>query len=291
MNNRREAKIGILFALPWILGFMIFMLYPILASFFYSFTNFSVLREPKFVGLDNYKELAGDKVFIQSMQNTIYYLIGAVPLGSVAAIGLAMLLNTKVKGMALYRTLFFLPSLVPMVALGTLFMWVFNGDYGLLNNVLRGIGLNPPNWMSDPTWAKWTLILISTWGCGQAMVIYLAALQDVPVSLYEAADLDGAKIWQKTKNVTLPMISPVILFNVVMGMIGALQVFAVPYVMFPGGAPARSTYFFSSYLYDNAFQFQRMGYASAIGWVMFVITLILTLVSIKLSNRHVHYER
>ena len=171
-------------------------------------------------------------------------------------------------------------------------MWVVNGDYGLLNSFLRGVGFNTvPPWMSDPTWAKWTLILISTWGCGQAMVIYLAALQDVPVSLYEAAELDGAKLWQKTKNVTLPMISPVILFNVVMGMIGALQVFAVPYVMFPGGAPARSTYFFTSYLFDNAFQYQRMGFACAIGWVMFVITLILTLISIKISDRHVHYER
>lgn len=292
MNKRREARIGILFAMPWILGFLIFMLYPILASLRYSFTNFSVLREPKFIGLDNYRELAGDKVFIQSMQNTVYYVIGAVPLGAVMAIGLAMLLNTKVKGLALYRTLFFLPSLVPMVALGTLFMWVFNGDYGLLNSALRGIfHLNPPNWMTDTTWAKWTLIMISTWGCGQAMVIYLAALQDVPVSLYEASELDGAGLWQKTRNVTLPMISPVILFNVLMSMIGALQVFAVPYVMFPDGAPARSTYFFASYLYDNAFRFQRMGYASAIGWVMFVITLALTLISLKVSEKHVHYDR
>ena len=292
MNKKREAKIGILFAMPWILGFLIFMLYPILASLFYSFTNYSVLRPPKMIGIANYQELAGDKVFIQSLTNTIYYLVGSVPLGAVVAIALAMLLNTKVKGMALYRTLFFLPSLVPMVALATLFMWVFNGDYGLLNSFLRGVGFKTvPPWMSDPTWAKWTLILISTWGCGQAMVIYLAALQDVPVSLYEAAELDGAKLWQKTKNVTLPMISPVILFNVVMGMIGALQVFAVPYVMFPGGAPARSTYFFTSYLFDNAFQYQRMGFACAIGWVMFVITLILTLISIKISDRHVHYER
>ncbi|MBS1703462.1 MAG: sugar ABC transporter permease [Armatimonadetes bacterium] len=291
MNRRREARVGILFALPWILGFGIFLLYPILASLYYSFTNYSILRAPKWIGLSNYQELVGDKVFIQSMGNTLYYLIGAVPLGSVGAIGLAMLLNTKVKGIAFYRTLFYLPSLVPMVALGTLFMWVFNGDYGLLNSVLREMHISPPNWMGDPSWAKWTLIMISTWGCGQAMVIYLAALQDVPVSLYEAAELDGARLWQKTRNVTLPMISPVILFNVLMGMIGALQVFAVPYVMFPGGAPARSTYFFTSYLYDNAFQYQRMGYASAIGWVMFIITLTLTLISLKVSDRHVHYER
>jgi multiple sugar transport system permease protein len=291
MMKKREAKVGILFAMPWIFGFLIFMLYPILASLFYSFTNYSVLREPKWIGASNYKELASDTVFHQTLTNTLYYVVGAVPLGSVVAIGLAMLLNTKVKGMALYRTMFFLPSLVPMVALGTLFLWVFNGDYGLLNNAMKALRMTPPNWLGDPAWSKWTLIMISTWGCGQAMVIYLAALQDVPQSLYEAADLDGAKLWQKTKNVTLPMISPVILFNVLMGIIGSLQVFAVPYVMFPGGAPARSTYFFSSYLYDNAFQYQRMGYASAIGWVMFVITLILTLIALKASDRHVHYER
>lgn len=292
MNSKREHRIGILFAMPWIFGFLIFLLYPIVASLGYSFTNYSILRQPKFIGLDNYRELASDSVFWQSMQNTLLYVVGAVPLGTVFAIALALLLNTKVKGMAFYRTLFYLPSLVPMVALGTLFMWVFNGEYGLLNNVWRSIThVAPPDWMGSPTWSKWTLILISVWGSGQAMVIYLAALQDVPVSLYEAAELDGAKLLAKTRNVTLPMISPVILFNVLMGVIGSIQVFAVPYIMFPGGAPARSTYFFSSYLYDNAFQYQRMGYASAIGWVMFIITLILTLVALKLSDRHVHYDR
>jgi multiple sugar transport system permease protein len=290
MSERRDARIGMLFALPWILGFTVFLLYPLVSSLFYSFTSYSILKPPRWVGLDNYQELTQDGVFLTTLKNTLLYAVGAVPLSTVTAIGLAMLLNTKVKGMALYRTMFFLPSLVPMVALGTLFLWVFNGDYGLLNAAMRGVGVSPPNWLGDPAWAKWTLVVIAMWGCGQAMIIYLAGLQDVPVSLYEAAELDGAKAWAKTKNVTLPMLSPVILFNVVMGIIGSLQVFAVPYVMFPGGAPARSTYFFTSYLYDNAFQYQRMGYASAMGWVLFVITLILTLVSLKLSERHVHYE-
>ncbi|MGV3616629.1 MAG: carbohydrate ABC transporter permease [Fimbriimonas sp.] len=290
MKARRDALAGVLFALPWILGFTIFLAYPLLASLYYSFTSFSILKPPQWVGLDNYRELAGDEVFLLTLKNTLWYALGAVPLSTVTAITLAMLLNTKVRGMAFYRTMFFLPSLVPMVALGTLFLWVFNGDYGLLNSAMRGVGVVPPNWLGDPNWAKWTLVLISMWGCGQAMVIYLAGLQDVPVSLYEAAELDGAKLWAKTRSVTLPMLSPVILFNVIMGIIGSLQVFAVPYVMFPGGAPARSTYFFSSYLYDNAFQFQRMGYASAMGWVLFVITMLLTFLSLKLSERHVHYE-
>lgn len=302
MKHKRDARVGILFAMPWILGFSIFLAYPLLSSLYFSFTNYSILRSPKFIGASNYIELAHDEVFFTTLKNTLWYVIGAVPLTTVVAIILAMLLNTKVKGMAVYRTMFFLPSLVPMVALGTLFLWIFNGDYGLINagitNVHDGmvnVGLSKlafsaPNWLKDGNWAKVTLVLISMWGCGQAMIIYLAGLQDVPVSLYEAAELDGAKLWQKTKSVTLPMLSPVIMFNVVMGIIGSIQVFAVPFVMFPGGAPARATYFFTSYLYDNAFAYQRMGYASAMGWVMFLITLALTLVSLKISEKHVHYE-
>jgi len=287
---RRDARVGVLFALPWIFGFLIFLAYPLIASLLTSFTSFSVLRPPTFIGLQNYNELFHDQVFYQSLTNTLLYVLGAVPLTAIVAIGLALLLNTKVKGMSIYRTLFFLPTLVPMVALGTLFLWVFNGDYGLFKQAFLKVGVTPPGWLTDPTWSKWTLILISMWGCGQAMVIYLAGLQDVPVSLYEAAELDGAKSWAKTMHVTLPMISPVILFNVVMSIIGSLQIFAVPYVMFPGGAPARSAYFYTSYLYDNAFQYQRMGYASAMGWVLFLITLALTLIALKLSEKHVHYE-
>jgi multiple sugar transport system permease protein len=255
-----------------------------------SFHSYSVLRPPKWIGLENYRELFHDDVFFLALKNTLIYALGAVPLSTVIAIGLAMLLNSKVKGMAFYRTLFFVPSLVPMVALGTLFLWVFNGDYGLINSGLRSVGISPPNWLGDPVWSKATLIMIAMWGCGNAMIIYLAGLQDVPVSLYEAADLDGASAWQKTRNVTLPMISPVILFNFIMGIIGSLQVFATPYVMFPGGAPARSTYFVSMYLYDNAFQLQRMGYASAMGWVMFIIILCATLIALKFSDKHVHYQ-
>ena len=287
---KREARIGLLFASPWILGFLIFLSYPLIASLIYSFTNFSVLKPPRWIGLENYSELVHDDVFLTALKNTIFYAVGAVPLGTVVAIGLAMLLNTKVRGMAFYRTMFFLPTLVPMVALGTLFSWIFNGDYGIAPALFKVAHIPSPNWMTDPAWSKWTLILISVWGCGQAMVIYLAGLQNVPASLYEAAELDGARMWSKTINVTLPMISPVILFNVVMGIIAAIQIFAVPYVMFPGGAPARSTYFFTSYLFDNAMSYQRMGYASAMGWVMFIITVALTLFALRISERHVHYE-
>lgn len=290
MRPRREQWIGVLFAMPWILGFLVFLAYPLISSFYYSFTSFSVLRKPIWIGLENYREMLGDEVFLLSLKNTLAFTAGSVPLATVAAILLALLLNTRVRGMALYRTIFYVPSLVPMVALGVLWLWVFNSQYGLLNETLRRLGLPDPAWLSDPAWAKWTLVIISIWGTGNAMVIYLAGLQDVPQSLYEAAEMDGARWWGKTRHVTLPMISPVILFNVVMGIIGTLQTFALPYVMFPGGQPARSTYFFSMYLYDNAFLYQRMGYASAMGWVMFLITLALTLLALKVSAKHVHYE-
>jgi len=288
--KRHAAMVGWLFALPWVIGSLLFLAYPLLASIFYSFTNYSVLRSPRFIGLDNYRELVHDEVFLTTLKNTALYTISAVPLATVIAIALAMLLNTKVKGMTVYRTIFFLPSLVPMIALGVLWLWVFNSQNGLLNESLRWLGLPTPNWLDDPTVARWTLVIISMWGCGNAMIIYLAALQDVPTALYEAADLDGASSWLKTRHVTLPMISPVILFNAIMGFIGAMQTFALPYVMFPGGRPARSNYFFAMYLYDNAFLFQRMGYASAMGWIMFVVTLILTLMSLKVSSKFVHYE-
>ena len=196
--------------------------------------------------------------------------------------------------MTLYRTIFFLPSLVPMIPMAVLWLWVFNGEYGLLNMALKPIlgiiHITPPYWLSDVTWSKPALVIMSAWGAGNAMVIYLASLQDVPQALYEAADLDGAGWWAKTRHVTLPTISPVILFNIIMGIIGTLQVFAVPYVMFPNGAPARSTYFYTMYLFDNAFIYQKMGYACAMGWIMFMIILVLTRVAMKISERHVHYS-
>jgi multiple sugar transport system permease protein len=290
MNSKADQRIGILFALPWILGFSVFLAYPLASSLFYSFTNFSILRSPRWIGTANYRELAGDDVFLLSVKNTLTYAAASVPLATVFAILLALLLNTKTKGIAFYRTIFYIPSLVPMVALGVLWLWIFNGHYGLLNEGLNKVHVAGPPWLTDPAWSKWTLVIISVWGTGNAMVIYLAGLQDVPQSLYEAAEIDGAKALGKTVHVTIPMISPVILFNVIMGIIGSMQTFALPYVMFPGGQPARSTYFFSMYLYDNAFLYQRMGYASAMGWVMFMITLALTIGALKVSAKHVHYE-
>jgi multiple sugar transport system permease protein len=290
MKKVRAQIIGMLFALPWLLGMLIFLAYPIISSLYYSFTSYSVLKPPIWIGFDNYKELAGDEVFHQSVANTLMFSVASVPLATVMAIALAMLLNSRVGGLAYYRTLFYIPSLVPTVALAVLWLWVFNGQHGILNEGLKSVGVPTPPWLTDPAWSKWTLVLISVWGCGNAMVIYLAGLQGVPQSLYEAAELDGASPFRKTWQITLPMISPVMVFNIVMGIIGSMQTFALPYVMFPGGQPARSTYFFSMYLYDNAFLYQRMGYASAMGWIMFLITLLLTYIAIRSTRKLVHYE-
>jgi multiple sugar transport system permease protein len=289
VNQRKEGFAGYLFAAPWLVGMSVFLLYPLLASIYYSFCEYSVLKPPIFVGFENYTDLMQDEVFWKVVGNTAIYAVISLPIGMVVALSLALLLNSKVKGMAFYRTIFFLPSLVPMVSLAVLWLWLLNGEHGILNEVLKMVGIKGPNWLGDPVWSKPALVVLGAWGAGNAMLIYLASLQDVPTSLLEAAELDGANSWQKTRNVTIPMISPVILFNMIMGIIGTLQVFAVPYVMFPDGSPARSTYFYSMYLFDNAFKFNKMGYASAMGWIMFVIILVLTTTALRFSEKHVHY--
>ncbi len=289
-NKRRETITALLFASPWIIGFLVFMLYPITASFYYSFCDYSVLRKATFIGGANYVDLVHDEVFRQSLANTLLYAVFALPMGLIVAVSLALLLNAKVKGMPIYRTIFFIPSLVPQISLAVLWMWMFNSEHGLINTFLRGMGMaHPPNWLNDTNWSKPAMVILTVWGVGNAIVIYLAGLQEVPQPLYEAADLDGASWWGKTWNVTLPMLSPVILFNLIMGIIGTLQVFAVPYVLFPNGQPARSAYFYTMYLYDNAFQYHKMGYACAMAWIMFIIILALTGLALKMSQRHVHY--
>lgn len=289
MTARKEGWAGLMFASPWLVGFLVFLAYPLLASMYFSFCDYSVLKDPVWIGADNYRDLFRDELFWTALKNTLLYAVIALPAGMATSLILAMLLNAKVRGMPIYRTIFFIPSLVPQVSLAVLWLWVLNGEHGVLNALLAKFGITGPNWLSDPNWSKPAMVVMSVWGVGNAVLIYLAGLQDVPQQLIEAADLDGANGWQKTRNVTLPMISPVILFNGVMGLIGTLQVFAVPFIMFPGGTPARSTYFYTMYLFDNAFKYQKMGYASAMGWIMFVIVLVLTFVSLRLSDRHVHY--
>lgn len=283
---------GLCFIAPWILGLLFFILYPVGASLYYSLTNFNVFLDPVFIGFDNYSNLFQDQLFWKTTYNTFIFALFALPLSLAASLGIALLLNQQVRMRSFFRTVFFMPSLVPLVALAVLWLWIFNGQYGILNyalnQILSPVGLRSPNWMSDPLFTKPALVIMGLWGVGGSMVIYLAALQDVPRHLYEAAEIDGASAFGRFLHVTIPMISPVIYFNLIVGIIGTLQVFAVPFVMFNRG-PADSTYFYAMYIYDNAFKYLKMGYASALAWIMFLLILLLTLLATRMTRRHIYY--
>lgn len=291
--TRRESKsliTGLLFILPWIIGFLAFRVYPFFASLYYSFTFYPILDTPKWVGLDNYRDLFSDQRFLTSLYNSTYYAIFAVPLGTIVGIALAMLLNMKVRGLSTFRTIFFLPSITPVVASAIVWLWMFNPRNGIINFVLDLVGIRGPGWLGSPEWAKPALILMSLWSLGGAVVIYLASLQDVPREMLEATDLDGANAAQKIWFVTLPMISPVILFNVITGLIGAFQFFTEVHVMTGGtGKPADSTLMMSIYLWQTAFQFFKFGYASAQAWMLFLIIIAFTVVLFRISGRLVYY--
>lgn len=288
IREKRNLIKGLLFISPWLAGFLVFMLYPISASFYYSLCEYNTLKPAIFIGLWNYIDLLTDEIFWKSLWNTFYFALFALPLGQVVAIALAVLLNQRCVGRPLFRAIYFLPSLVPLVALAVIWLWIFNGEYGVLNHFLGWLGIRGPNWLGSTTWSKPALIIASLWTVGGAMIIYLASLQDVPRELYESAELDGASGWHKFIYITLPLISPIIYFNVIIGVITTLQIFAVPYVM-TGGGPARSTLFYTMYLYNNAFSFLRMGYASAMAWIMFVIILAATLAITRVSKSRVYY--
>jgi multiple sugar transport system permease protein len=288
----RNTLNGLLFVAPWLFGLCVFTLYPILASFYYSFTQYDIVSEPQFTGLTNYQLLlTSDPLFYQAVGNTLFYAVLAIPLNLLVGIGVALLLNTKVRGLAFFRTVFFLPSIVPDIASAMLWSWILNPQFGLANALLKTLRLPTLGWLTDPAWSKPSLIMIGLWGFGGSMVILLAALQDVPQHLYESADIDGANSWQKTWNVTLPMLTPTIFFNLVLGVIGAFQYFTTAFVLSGGtGGPASSTLMYSMMLYRNAFAYFKMGYASAMAWLLFAFVLALTLLIFKTSGRWVYYE-
>lgn len=299
-REKRRLCIGLIFVSPWLLGFAALTVYPLLASLWFSLCDYSVLSEPVYIGAENYRELWRDEVFWLSLRNTVVFAAVSIPLGTALAIGLAVLLNQPVRGRGVYRTIFFLPSLVPAISLAILWQWLLNGSVGLVNEILRlplaainaiaGTALKAPDWLNDPTWALWGLVLTGLWGAGNAMVIYLAGLQEIPAELYEAAEMDGANAWQRFAHVTLPMLTPVIFFNVVMGLIGSLQTFAVPYILTNGGdGPGRSLLFLATYIYQSAFDYWNMGYASALALVLFLLILGLTLAVVRFGEKRVHY--
>jgi multiple sugar transport system permease protein len=301
-TQRSGWSTGLWFCLPSILGLLLFTAYPVIASLVYSLCRYSVMRPPAYVGTANYAHLAHDELFWKSLANTAVYAIIAVPAGIVVAFCLALLLNMKVRGMPLYRTFFYVPSIVPLVASSVLWRWLFNPQSGAINAILRPIltrlhhilpsfpVLDPPGWLADPLWAKPAIILWSVWGVGGAIVIYLAGLQDVPQELYEAAEVDGAGAWAKTRRITIPFMSPHLLFTFIMGLIGAFQFFTPAFVMSNGtGGPADSTLFYSLYLFQVAFSDFKMGYACALAWILFLLIVIATFVVFKTSARHVYY--
>lgn len=289
-TRRRQTLTGLLFLSPWLVGLLLFTAYPIAASFYYSLTDYTVLRPPRWVGFANYAYLLnGDEYFWRfAVFNTLYMFL-ELPVSIVLGVGLAMLLNQRLRGMAVFRTIFYLPVLVPAVASALLWLWLLNPQYGLTNQALSRVGLSPLGWLSDPRWSKPAFILMDLWGVGGGMVIYLAALQGVPEHLYEAALLDGANAWQKFWHVTLPMISPVLFFSVIMGVIGTFQYFTQAFVMTHGG-PELSTTFYALYLFANAFEYFRMGSACAMAWLLFGVTMIATLLVFRSSARWVYYE-
>lgn len=290
-NHRaKQNLVGYLFISPWLIGFLFFTAWPFVRSIYLSFTRYDIVSEPKWVGAANYKMLVtNDPLFWQSAWVTIKYASISVPLSIIIGVLLALLLNANVKGIALFRTFFYVPSIVPTVATSVLFIWILNPNIGLVNRLLALVGIQGPSWLNTAPWAFYSFVLMSLWGVGGSMVIYLAGLKDIPAYLYEAATIDGASPFRKMRHITLPMMTPVIFFNLVMGIIGAFQYFTQAYVMTPNGGPQQSTYAYSLYLYNRAWTYLDMGYASAMAWILFVVIAVLTATVFRTQRRWVHY--
>jgi|WetSurMetagenome_2_1015567.scaffolds.fasta_scaffold322221_1 multiple sugar transport system permease protein len=290
MNNQlRENISGYLFAAPWLLSLILLTAYPIGASIYYSFTQYTVLKPAIWVGLANFQEILKDELFWKALYNTTYYAVFSVPLGLLTAFWLGILLNQKIPGRAFFRATFFLPSIVPVVAASIVWAIILQPQFGLINDLLGRVGLYKPPWLTSPLWSKPAFILMSLWGVGPTTIIFLAGIQDIPQHLYEAAEIDGANALDRLFAVTLPMLSPTIFFNLVTGIIGAFQVFAQIYIISDGG-PLWSTLMYVYYLWRQGFQYFKMGYASALALILFVIILALTMVVILTSRRWVYYE-
>jgi len=286
----QEHIAGWLMASPWIIGFLVFTIGPMLASVYLAFTDYDILKAPRWVGTANFERmLFADARFWKALQVTTVYAILSVPLHLVFGLAIALLLNARVRGLQWYRTIYYLPAVLSGVAVAMLWRWIFAADFGIINVILSFVGISGPAWLSDENWALPAFVLMSLWGVGGGMVIYLAGLQGVPTDLYEAAEVDGATTWDRFWNVTLPMISPVLFFQLVTGIIGALQIFTQSYIMTSGG-PNDATLFYMLYLWQNAFRYFRMGYASALAWVIFFYILGLTILVFRSSRSWVYYE-
>ncbi|GGD80536.1 carbohydrate ABC transporter permease [Paenibacillus nasutitermitis] len=292
MNNAKSERAGYLFILPWLLGLVIFTLGPMIFSLVLSFSKWDVItgvESIEFVGWDNFRAIFNDELFYQSLKVTFIFALVSVPLYQVASILVAVLLNMRSRGMKIFRLVFFMPSVIPAVATSMMWVMIFNPEYGILNQALGWFGIQGPAWLQDPSYALGALVVMGLWGIGNTVIIYLSGLQGVPEDLYEAAELDGAGPFRRFFGITLPLISPTVFFNVIMGIIGGFQYFTQAFVMTNGG-PLNSTLFYNLYLYNKAFMEFDMGYASALSWILFVIILVFTMLVIRSSSLWVHYQ-
>ena len=292
-RKRKENLTGYMFAFPWLFGLIVFAAFPILASFYLSFTNYDMVGSPRWIGFTNYVILfTNDSLFYKSLGNTFYHVLISIPLMIIIGVGLAVLLNSKVKGISIYRTLFYLPNVVSIVAMSLLWLWLFQPSFGIVNAFLSPIyklfNMEPLTWYLSKDTAKLTLIIMGLWNVGGSMVIYLAQMQDIPKSLYESADIDGAGWFRKLFQITIPLMTPSIFLRFITGLIGAFQVFTIAYIVTPGGSPGRSTYYYAYYLYDKMMSDNAMGMASAMAWILLVIILVITMIALRL-NKYVVY--
>ncbi len=288
--SRREAMWAYLLISPWLIGFVWLTAGPMIASAVLSFTEYDVINPPRFVGLGNWIYMfTADPLFWHSLKVTLTYAIVAIPLGLVLGLALALLLNTKIPAIAVWRTIYYMPSVVSGVAVAVLWSYIFNPRFGILNWLLSLVGIRGPGWLGSTQWALPALIIMSLWGVGGGMIIYLAGLQSIPTTLYEAATIDGAGAWQRFWRITLPLITPIIFYNLVIGIIGTFQYFVNAYVMTNGG-PANATLFYNLYLYRNTFRWGRLGFGSAMAWFLLFIVLVMTLLVFKSSAMWVYYE-
>jgi multiple sugar transport system permease protein len=288
-TDRRELLWGLLFISPWIVGFLAFVVYPMVNAGYLSFTRFSGFGDARWIGLRNYRRLLQDDLFWTSLWNTAIYVAMAVPLGLVVALGLALAMNQRLREVRFYRTAFYLPSILPLFALSLIFVWLLNPRFGLFNHLFSLVGLPPVNWLGDPRIAKISLVLVAQLGAGHAAVIFLAGLRAIPQTLYDAAIIDGANDLQKLVHVTIPLLTPSILYNLISAIGVNLQIFTQAYIMTDGG-PVDSTLFYALYLYRNAFNYSELGYASAMSWILFVLNLALALFVFWRARRWVRYE-
>ncbi len=287
--RRKEALTGYLFASPWIIGFLVFTLFPILASFYLSFTFYDSVSKPYWNNFGNFRVMLNEPLFFKSLGNTLYYVMLSVPINIILGVLMGLLINQKVRGIRLARTIFYLPNVLSVVAVSFLWQWLFNPTFGPINLLLSLVGLEGPSWLADESWTKPAMILMSAWGVGGSVIIFLAAIKDVSVSLYEAADIDGAGAISKFRRITLPSISPTIYFNFIMGIIGSFQVFLQSYIMLGRDGGVNNSSLFYAQLIYNKFSENQMGLASALSWVLLVIVLIITILAMKLSNKLVFY--